>query len=121
MREREKGRRGGRNRDERGEGGATVDGRGSPADAGHSHLSSPALDHHRGPLPPLRFSISSSLELAEWSTMRKMGKTEPPMLTGQFRRALSWEEAHQSSSTGGDEGRGRGQRRGGGRGYACGQ
>ncbi|XBI63850.1 hypothetical protein VPH35_044175 [Triticum aestivum] len=45
-----------------------------------------------------------------------MRKTEPPMSTGQFRRALSWEEAHQSSSTGGDEGRGRGQRRAVGRG-----
>ncbi|XBI30722.1 hypothetical protein VPH35_054412 [Triticum aestivum] len=52
--------------------------------------------------------------------MRKMGKTEPSMPTGQFRRVLSWEETHQSSSTGGDEGQGRGQRRGGGRGYACG-
>ena len=77
MREREKGRRGGRNRDERGEGGVTVDGRGSPADAGHSHISpSPALDHHRGPPSPLQFPVSSSLELPEWSTPRKMGKTE---------------------------------------------
>ncbi|XBH90463.1 hypothetical protein VPH35_082121 [Triticum aestivum] len=52
--------------------------------------------------------------------MRKMGKTDPPMLTGKFLRVLSWEEARQSSSTGEDEGRGRGQRRGGGRRYACG-